>query len=193
MRLDHLYLEKQLSEKDETIEDLIRRVVSLDEKTVILSEKIEKMDGIIQIFKASEESRKERNAKLLKCLNCSFTTNSKQGLKIHMKKKHTAVDNDTFPQTCHLCEKNCENRNDLKKHLITHSYKKAKFNCSECDFVCQNVISMEVHNGKQHSDKLECGLCDLEVGNFENLELHLTTCEMYQCYKCEKRYKANQI
>ena len=52
---------------------------------------------------------------------------------------------------------------------------------------------MEVHNGKQHSDKLECGLCDLEVGNFENLELHLTTCEMYQCYKCEKRYKANKI
>ena len=68
MRLDHfLHLEKQLSEKDETIEDLTRRVVSLDEKNVILSEKIEKMDGIIQIFK------------LLKCLNCSFTTNSKQG------------------------------------------------------------------------------------------------------------------
>ena len=110
-----------------------------------------------------------------------------------MKKKHTAVDNDTFPQTCHLCENTCENRYELKKHLITHSYKEAKYMCSECSFVCQNEVSMEVHIGKQHCEKFECGLCNLEVGNYENLELHLTTCEMYRCQKCEKRYKPNHI
>ena len=36
-------------------------------------------------------------------------------------------------------------------------------------------------------------MCDLEVTNMENRELHLTTCEMYQCYTCDKRFKANQI
>jgi hypothetical protein len=104
-----------------------------------------------------------------------------------MKKKHTAVDFDTFPQNCHLCENKCENKCELKKHLITHSYKEAKYMCSECDFVCQNEVSMEVHIGKQHSDKSECGLCDLEVDNLENLELHLTTCEMYRFQRYEKR------
>ena len=52
---------------------------------------------------------------------------------------------------CHLCENKCENRYELKKHLITHSYKEAKYMCSECDFMCQNEVSMEVHIGKQHS------------------------------------------
>ena len=52
---------------------------------------------------------------------------------------------------------------------------------------------MEVHIGMHHSEKLGCGLCDLEVSNLENLELHLTTCEMYQCYTCDKRFKTNQV
>ena len=57
--------------------------------------------------------------------------------------------------------------------------------CSECNFVCQNKVSMEVHIGKQHSEKFECG--------FDNLEQHLTTCKMYRCQRCEIRYKPNQI
>ena len=81
------------------------------------------------------------------------------------------MDNDTFPQNCHLFENKCEKIYELKKHLITHSYKEAQYIYSECNFVCQNKVSMEVHIGKQHSEKFERG--------FDNLELHLTTCEMY--------------
>ena len=40
---------------------------------------------------------------------------------------------------------------------------------------------MEVHLGKHHSEKNECGLCDFEAGNLENLETHLNTCEFFQC------------
>ena len=65
--------------------------------------------------------------------------------------------------------------------------------CSEFNVVCQHEVSMEVHIGKQHSEKFECGLCDLEESNFKNLELHLTTWEMYRCQRCEIRYKPNQI
>ena len=82
---------------------------------------------------------------------------------------------------CHLWGNKCDNRYELKKHLIIHSYKKVKYKFSECNFVCQYEVSMEVHIVKQHSDKYEGGFCDLEAGNFENLELHLTTCEMYRC------------
>ena len=52
---------------------------------------------------------------------------------------------------------------------------------------------MEVHLGKHHSEKYECGLCDFEAGNLENLETHLNTCEVFQCdwdkEKCKKRFK----
>ena len=33
----------------------------------------------------------------------------------------------------------------MKKHMITHSYKEAKFKCDDCDFVGQNLVSIEVH------------------------------------------------
>ena len=48
---------------------------------------------------------------------------------------------------------------------------------------------MKVHLGKLHSEKYECGLCDFEAGNLENLELHLFSCEVYQCNNCEKKFK----
>ena len=48
---------------------------------------------------------------------------------------------------------------------------------------------MEVHLKKIHSDKFECGLCDLEAGSLENLEIHLNTCEVYQCTHCRQRFK----
>ena len=43
---------------------------------------------------------------------------------------------------------------------------------------------MEVHVGKCYSNNLECGLCDAEFKDLESLELHLRTCEMYECSEC---------
>ena len=56
--------------------------------------------------------------------------------------------------------------------------------CTEYNFVSKHENSMEVHIGKQESDKF--GLCDLEVGNFENLEQNLTICEIHKFYSFEK-------
>ena len=53
--------------------------------------------------------------------------------------------------------------------------------------------NMEVHLGKHHSEKYECGLCDFGAGSLENLETHLNTCEVFQCNwdkdKCKKDSK----
>ena len=35
---------------------------------------------------------------------CDFKTNSDTGLKIHAKKKHTSVEKDLYPRSCHLCD-----------------------------------------------------------------------------------------
>jgi hypothetical protein len=48
---------------------------------------------------------------------------------------------------------------------------------------------MEVHLGKYHSDKFECGLCGFETKDLQTLETHLFTCEIYMCYDCDKRFK----
>ena len=61
----------------------------------------------------------------------------------------------------------------MKKHLLTHSYKKAKYLCDECDFVGKSEVTMAVHIGKKHSKTFDCGLCDIETNSIQNLEIHL--------------------
>ena len=75
--------------------------------------------------------------------------------------------------------------------MLTHSYREVHYKCEECDFVGQNRVTMEVHMGKNHSDKFECGLCEWEANSLENLETHLNTCEMFQCDNngCKKRFR----
>ena len=62
------------------------------------------------------------------------------------------------------------------KHV---SYKKAEFRGEDCEYIGSTKVSMDVHSGKFHSKKFECGLCDHEARNLENLETHLFTCEMF--------------
>ena len=35
-----------------------------------------------------------------------------------------------------------------------------------------------------NSKLFKCGLCDFEAKNLESLELHLKTCEIYECEEC---------
>ena len=65
----------------------------------------------------------------------------------------------------------------MKLHMKTHSYKPIDYQCAECDFLGATETTMEVHNGKQHSENIECGL-------HESLDIHLGTCEIYKCDRC---------
>ena len=73
--------------------------------------------------------------------------------------------------------------------MKSHSYKKATYRCEDCTFVGENRATMEVHLGRAHSENLECGLCEFQVGNLEKLDLHLFTCEIYQCGNCDLKEK----
>ena len=53
----------------------------------------------------------------------------------------------------------------------------------------RETIDMEVHTAKAHSENFECGLCDFEGKDKENLDIHLTTCESYLCGLCEDKIK----
>ena len=46
---------------------------------------------------------------------------------------------------------------------------------------------MEVHTGKCRADNFECGLCEKTEETLENLEIHLLSCEIYECEECQLR------
>ena len=74
---------------------------------------------------------------------------------------------------------------DLKMHLrINHTSRENKFKCEDCDYCCENELSIEVHQGKYHSEDFECGLCEYKSGSLENLNIHLSTCECFECDNC---------
>ena len=49
---------------------------------------------------------------------------------------------------------------------------------------------LNVMIGKHHLDTYECGLCDVETKDLENLEIHLVSCAMYNCVGCYIKFKS---
>merc|ERR1712129_411012 len=92
--------------------------------------------------------------------------------------------------SCELCNETIDNVKEKKKHMLSHSYKSAVFQCEDCNFVGENKYTMEVHSGKNHTNERECGICEYRTESEENLELHLTTCEIYICDMCDIRMKS---
>ena len=170
-------LEKELFAKDSVIKGQQQQIIELEDRIVIV-------ENILGKQKKEVPAKKS-----FKCTKCDYETNSQSGLKVHDTKKHTSVDKVKFPKKCDICEKEVKTATDMKKHIKSHSFKLAKFKCDDCDFVGESVITMEVHIGKDHSENYECGLCEFEAKNFENLDIHLNSCEVYQCGGCEKIFK----
>ena len=51
-----------------------------------------------------------------------------------------------------------------------------------------NEMTMEVHFWRNHSENVECGLCEFKAKSGEHLETHLVTCEIYKCEDCDVRF-----
>ena len=77
-----------------------------------------------------------------------------------------------------------KDKNELKRHLKEHSYKLISFQCSFCSFIAEDRLDIEIHIGKEHESNVQCGLCEVEIKDHEELETHLATCEIYKCENC---------
>ena len=144
-------------------------------------------------IKELEKIIKCRDSKF-KCKQCEYTTGSEQGLKTHISKKHkpTAESLD-FPRSCHLCDKNLQSLKEYKIHIKTHSYRLIQYQCNMCSFSEYNEVGIEVHVGREHGENFECGMCEFIAEDLESLDLHLLTCEIYKCNKCEIVFKTYKI
>ena len=126
--------------------------------------------------------KKQKITEKLKSSECDYESTTKRGLTAHITKKHTNLRKLKYSTNCELCDEDLNNEQVVKFHKKCHDYLEAKFKCENCDFWSYNALTMEVHVGKKHVKKLECGLCEYKVENMESLKIHLSTCEIYECY-----------
>ena len=126
---------------------------------------------------------------------CEFSTTSKKGMKTHLKRNHSVANRDQVPVSCELCVVEFESKRELKAHMKSHTYisqndEDTEFKCTDCDFFGKCEWTMQIHFGKNHnSGNIECGLCDFQAKDLECLEMHLKTCEIYECANCIKVFK----
>ena len=133
----------------------------------------------------TETHHEEENINF-KCDECDFESHTDKGLSIHKGKKHGNK------HTCDICDKKFDYYREMKIHRYTHSYSSTPFVqeqvCKQCEFKCQISESMEVHLGKCGPD-FYCGLCERNFDNLDMLEVHLNTCEIYECSVCAERFQ----
>ena len=186
----------QLEEKMKSFETKMDEMSKLHEKQIEeLNEKIEKCE-ILNPNKLLDEKIKDieeiqtnliEESTSYKCNKCDFNTYFKRGLNIHKKRMHKV-----YP--CTDCEEIFETVRDFKVHSYTHSYtstEKNKNKCKNCNFESKCLNTIEVHVGWCRQNNFECGLCGVSFCEKEDLEIHLRTCEMYECesYPCWLRCK----
>ena len=93
-----------------------------------------------------------------------------------------------YPKVYEFCKERFETLNEIKRQLKSHTYREANYECLYCDFVSKHTLTMEVHMGKLHTDKMEYGICEIESKDIEALETHLNT-SYYQCHQFRKKCK----
>ena len=178
--------EKMIYEKDSQIDALSKKVDAIEASQLIKDEAIKILEERLVHTEALFQKNVNKKVKQsIACLECDFKTNSQQGLKVHMKRKHTLKGTEIYPRKCDLCDVELESKKVMKEHMRHHSYKKANYQCIDCDFLGDNQRTMDVHIGKLHSENVECGLCESILKTIDDLELHLVTCETYTCRRID--------
>ena len=107
---DFYTLEKKIEKIEKLIEEKNRKIQDLEEKILVAE------------VKCVEKSKRNQEKASVTCKFCPFEAKSALGLKVHMKRKHTFQDIDTYPTNCEICEKTIENKLKMKRHMENHSY-----------------------------------------------------------------------
>ena len=87
-------LKNEISAKDNVIEELKNKLCNVEAK----------MNDLFEKFSLLEKDKAKKVEMSLGCSMCDFMTNSENGMKIHVRKKHSVVHKETYPRSCHICE-----------------------------------------------------------------------------------------
>ena len=184
-----------IEEKDTVINSLKKKTSEIEGKFISLENNFKLQKENIEVLSEKIIKLETNDIEHVKCNLCEFSTTSKKGMKTHIKRKHSVANKDQVPVSCQLCDVVLESKREMKAHKKCHTYisqneEETEFKCAECDFIGQCEWTMQIHFSKNHNKgNIECGLCDFEAKDLECLEMHLTTCEIYECANCVKSFK----
>ena len=177
-------MRKALEEKDTQISGLEIRLDELEnkfkEEKKGKDRKIKELESLLK----NNQNKKTKMPENFKCSECDYETTTMKGMKTHKTRKHTKTSKLKYPINCDLCDEKLDDEKEMRLHMKGHAYFEAKFRCEDCDYWSQNYLTMELHVGKNHSESVECGLCDYKADNLNTLKIHHATCEIYECDNC---------
>ena len=76
---------------------------------------------------------------------------------------------------------------EIEEHLKVHTYRTVDMKCEDCDFLANDDLSLEVHSARKHSGNFECALCGFFARDEDHLNIHLHTCEIFECSICKPK------
>ena len=137
----------------------------------------------------SEKPICENNTKEYKCYKCSYSSNSTEQLKFHMKSAHF----DQKRYACNYCHYKSFFKINMKRHVPKH-----KLNQDEQKFrkiMCKNCDEKVEHNEHVYQDfsvtlkELSCCECNYSSNCDRKLKMHIESThrnlKCYQCCACE--------
>ena len=69
-----------------------------------------------------------------------------------------------------------------------------KVKCTMCEYATTSDEELKVHTAEKHSVSLICEICDFKAVNKSIIQIHLVTCELYRCSKCDfKSRRLSQV
>ena len=108
-------IEKVIYEKDCRIDALTKKVEEIQDEKDANLKKLE--ERILQTESIINKHFNKKSKTKINCKVCEFEASSQQGLKVHMKRKHTLTGTEQYPRKCDVCELIVDNQKDLKTHM----------------------------------------------------------------------------
>lgn len=130
--------------------------------------------------------------KPFQCKHCPQNFRSRRYLQVHIDRSHKSMVDDQDLYICNFCEKPFLIKENLKKHLETHTNTENSFKCIYCDKVFAYHILLMQHE-KRHMVKgrHQCTLCSMSYSCRNLLYMHVKShlkIKDFICQYCGKEF-----
>ena len=125
------------------------------------------------------------------CDECSFTTNTNQGIKRHKERVHCHPRLSALKPTeliyCDQCEYSTTINRNLKHHVLVY-HMGVRYPCDHCEFQAKDKSNLKRHTLSTHEGvRYSCDQCDYKATQTSSLKLHKESKHegiKYQCDQC---------